>query len=110
MSTRMRANPTPWRNHPRRDCGSHPPRDACPKGSGQFHASSENTLPDTRAGYKNDSGECCAEPVSSGNMLWKREEKVEKLIVARERLIEPEGIQLSRSKKGYTCRTRIPSG
>ena len=75
-ATRMRANPTPRRNHPRRDCVSHPPRDACPKGSGQFHASSANTLPDVRAGYNNDSAGCCAKAVGSGNMLWKIEDNL----------------------------------
>jgi len=82
--TQVWANPTPWRNHPRRDCVSHPPRDACPKGSGQFHASSENTLPDVRARHKNDSGGCCAKAVGSGNMLWKSEEIWEEMVLARE--------------------------
>jgi hypothetical protein len=46
------------------------------KGSGQFHASSANTLPDVRAGYNNDSAGCCAKAVGSGNMLWTIEDNL----------------------------------
>ena len=77
----VRANPTLWRNRSWSDSGSHQPRDACPKGSGQFHASSADTLPEVRGRHNRDSSGLCAKAVGSESILWKIEEKAEGILV-----------------------------